>query len=285
MEKSNKIMDILDRLRMRYGLGSENCRYIFTNDLMGMKNINIQKTSINHFNELENLNNIYSVNMNIFCFHSMDKAISFNSQFAKNYDAFLNSIRANHLLFYNKQLINNLRIIHKSILLNTNNFAFPDELINIEKSNLMSLQQVNSFNNIDTSNIKYSFLHFTKDGVLLSEESGNKIENVLVSFNYNSIRDCIVETVPKQFVLPKEMLMTLSNKCCIKFKIDMKDVYDNVLYLCSFKHSGYQCNLEAKFMQEKLINKCGYKLNLNIGFAFENNINMSTYIMGKSFVQ
>ena len=65
-------------------------------------------------------------------------------------------------------------------------------------------------------------------------------------------------------------------------KVDMKDVYDNVVYICSFRHSGYQCNLEAKFLQENLINKCSFKLNMNIGYAFENNINMSTYIMGFS---
>jgi hypothetical protein len=94
-----------------------------------------------------------------------------------------------------------------------------------------------------------------------------------------------VETVPQQLALPKEMYRTGNNKCCIKMKVDMKDVFDNVVYICSFRHSGYQCNLEAKFLQESLINRCGLKLNLNIGYAFDNNVNMSTYIMGKFFLK
>jgi len=213
----------------------------------------------------------------------MDKAISFNSLFAKNYDNFLFSMRANNLFFYNKQLINNLRIIFKSILLNTNNLGNSggEALASIESNNALGVRQLNPFSAIDGTNVKFAFLHFSKDGVLLSEESGNKIENVLVSFSYSSIRDCVVETVPQQRVLPKEMYMTGNNKCCIKMKVDMKDVFDNVVYVCSFRLSGYQCNLEAKFLQENLMQRCGLKLNLNLGYAFENNINMSSYIMGK----
>jgi len=246
-----------------------------------MKNIDIQKTSINTFFQTENLNGIFSINMNIFCFDSIDKAITFNSLFAKNYEIFLNSIHANNLLFFNKLLINNLRIIYKSQLLNTNNISNGREESNaIDNNNYLALHQENGFTSIDNSNIKYAFMHFTNDGVLLSEESGNKIENILFSFSFNSIRDCFVEKVPKQLVLPKEMLMTQSNtnKCCVKVRVDMKDVYDNLVFICSFGHSGYQSSLEVKYIQEHLIQKCSIKLDLNVRYAFDNNINMNSYI-------
>ena len=238
-------------------------------------------TNINSFNQIENLNNIYSLIMNIFCFYTVDQAITFNSNFAKNYDSFLDSLRANHLLFYNKQIINNLRVIFRNILVNPNTFNKPDDVMKSTMS--VGFEQVNGYNNIDNANIKYSFLHLSKDGVLFSEGPGNKIANVLFSFNYNTIKDCSVELVPKQLVLPKQMLMSEANKCCIKMQIDMKDVYDNVLFICSFRHTGYQCNLEAKFLQETFIHKCSHKLNINIGYAFENNLNMRSYLMSKSF--
>lgn len=274
-------MSIIDSLRKRYGLAYENCRYIFTNDLLGMKNINIQTTSINTFNILENLNNIYSVIMNIFCFPTIDKTITFISDFSKNYDSFLDSLVAKNLFFYNKHLINNLRVIFKLRMINQNSFENQSETMNMNNvNNLIGLQQSNGFSSLDSSNIKYAFFSMSKDGVLLNEEAGNKLENILFSFNYNSIKDCLIEMVPKQLVLPKQMFSTNPNKCCLKMKIDTKDVFDNILYICSFKDSNYQCHLESKFLQEMLMNKCAFNLSLNIGYAFENNINMSSYIMG-----
>jgi hypothetical protein len=267
---------------MIYGLGSENCRYIFTNDFFLMKNINSRDSNKNNLNKIKNYNDVLSLVLNILCFKNMDQAISFNSIFSKNYNIFLGSIHAKNILFYNKNQINNLRILYKTLLANHNFMTNvgQNEIFSIEKNNLISLQKRNSNDYIDNSNINYTFLNFGNDGIILSEETGNKIENIQFSFSYNNIRDCNVHFIPKEFVLPKQILISQSNKCCIKMIIDMKDVYDSVLYLCSFKSSLYQCNLEAKFMQEALKFKCTNKFNMNIEHAFDNDINMNVYIKG-----
>jgi hypothetical protein len=140
-------------------------------------------------------------------------------------------------------------------------------------------------NNLSNFNINYAYLNFSKDRLLFKDSPGNSMKNELQSFKYDSIRDCYVEMTHKTKVLPREMLVAESSKCCLRIRIDTKEAKDDILDICSYKSSNYQCRLEAKFIQENLSNKCANKLIYYIGLCFENNQNIKQYIMSILFLK
>jgi hypothetical protein len=275
-ERYNNVSKVLDKLRLRFGQNSENCRFIFSNNIEGMNNINLSNTSVNTFTQISNINPYLSLIMNIFCFSTIDKAIVFHSNLMKMFNNFIGSIESNHLFYFNKNKMNNLKVIFRNLKINSNLAA--ESSVNNFNENDYGLNQPNPYSNISNLNIQYAYLMFSNDGVLFTDSPGQNLKNVLYSFNYESIKDCLVEMTPKQKVLPHDLLSSQANKCCIKMKIDVKDVYDNILNICSYKSSLYQCNLEAKYIQETLTNKCSKKLLFNISYAFDNNFNIRDYI-------
>lgn len=275
-----KVQSVLDKLKNRYGQNAENCRFIFSNNIENMLNINISTTSVNTFSQVNDMNPYLSLVMNIFCFSSMDNAIIFNSSLMRMFNEFVESTASKHLFYFNKASMNNLKVIFRSMKMNmqTNTASLVGE----EDSEYISgYNQSNINNNISNLNIQYAYLILSNEGALFSDAPSNTMQNVLHSFNYDTIRDCIVEHTPKNRVLPNQMLQSENNKCCIKMRIDVKDVYDNILNICSYKSSFYQCNLEAKYIQETLSNKCVKRLVFNIGKAFDENYNINDYLMSK----
>jgi len=144
------------------------------------------------------------------------------------------------------------------------------------------INQMNVHNNLSNLNIKYAYLNFSKNGLLFVDGPSNNVNNnsILHSFNYDNIRDCNVQMTRNDLVLPRDMLGA-TNKCCLKMRIDVKEVFDTMLNICSFRTSIYQCNLEAKFIQENLGNKCSDKLLSNIEYSFDNNFSMKEFIISK----
>jgi hypothetical protein len=263
-----KVQSVLDSLKIRYGQGSENCRFIFSNNLETMPNINASTTTVNTISQLNDMNPYLSLIINVFCFNTIDQAITFNSQLMNMFNNFVMSYNANHLFYFNKSRMNDLKIIFRTTRMN-------------EITNTAGYNQKNLNNNLSNLNIKYAYLKFSNEGVLFVDAPGNNIKNILHSFNYDNIRDCQILMTPKNNVLPKDMLISETSKCCLKMRIDIKEVYDNVLNICSYKSSLYQCNLEAKYIQETLSNKCSRKLVYNIQYAFDNNYNIREFIMSK----
>jgi len=261
-DRENTVNMIIDKLRLRYNQGAENCRFIFSNNIFDTP-IDMNDKAIASIYNSNDMNNYLSITANIFCFRSMDKAISFNSNFLKMYNNFILSSQANNLFYYNKMKINKLKVVYRTIIQYQQNEPILGEYT--EKSLNSDLK------------IKYAVLIFSKDGVLLSDSPGNNF-NIFYSFNYDNIKDCHIEIIDKKYVLPRGF-MPNSNKCCIKLTVDIKDVFDNVLNICSYLTSDFQCNIETKFIQENLINKCAKKLSFNLDYAFNNNINIREYVM------
>jgi hypothetical protein len=269
-----RISSVIDKLRLRYGQNAENCRFIFTNNVQGMTNMDPSTTNVNSFSQFNDVNSYLNIVTNVFCFQNMDSAITFNSQLLNMYNSFVGSCNANHLFYFNKSKINNLKIIFKKSKMNSSTNT-------AEYSSFST--HTNPYNNLSNFNVNYAFLNFSKEGALFADAPGDTMKNVLYTFTYDTIRDCHIEMIPKTKVLPRDMLITESSKCCLRMRIDVKEVYDNILDVCSYKTSIYQCNLEAKFIQENLSNKCGHKLIYSIGFAFDNNYNIREYIMSIIF--
>jgi hypothetical protein len=288
-ERQVKLMRIIDSLKLRYGQNSENCKFIFTNDIQNMSNINLMTTSIADFSNLPNTNQYMALIINIFCFSSMDKMITFHSEFAKMYNNFINSTTSNNLFYFNKLKMNNLKILFKTSRVQSEQMLPGGSSIITDENSMESelnnglnpMEPVNINSSMSKENISYAFILFGKDGVLFSDAPGNSMKNVLYSFNYDNIKDCLISMAPKRRVLPRQILSRSANKCCIQMNIDFKDVYDNILNVCSFRTSEYQCNIEAKFIQENLSNKCSWKLSQNIKFAFDNDTNIRDFIASK----
>jgi hypothetical protein len=252
---------IIDRLRLRYNQGADNCRFIFSNNIFEMP-IDMTEKSIIHVHNSNDMNNYLSISANIFCFKSTDQVIAFNTYFLKMYNQFILSSTANHLYYYNKLKINKLKVVFRNMV--------QHQLIQPESGFDMNIVPVSEYN------LKYGVLEFSKDGALISDSIDNNL-NIIYSFNYENIKDCKVSITDKKYVLPRQF-MPNSNKCCLKLIVDVKDVYDNMINLCSYQLYDYQCNLQIKFIQESLINRCSHKLVLDLDYVFMNNVSVKEYL-------
>jgi hypothetical protein len=257
---------IIDRLRLSFNQGAENCRFIFTNNIFEMP-VEMTERSIISVHNSNDMNNYLSISANIFCFQSMDSVIAFNTYFLQMYNQLILSSAANHLFYYNKFKINKIKVVFRNIA--------RHQLIEPESGIDSNNEPVNEFK------LKFGALIFSKDGALISDSTANNF-NILYSFNYENIKDCYVAITDKKYVLPRQF-MPNSNKCCLKLTVDVKDVYDNFVNICSYQHYDYMCNLQVKFIQENLINKCSKSLVLNLDYVFNNNISIREYLMSNFF--
>ena len=96
----------------------------------------------------------------------------------------------------------------------------------------------------------------------------------MMTFNYESIRDCKVLPLPKSFEGKIAKL-----KCCFAFSVDSKDAHNNKIEVCSNRVTPFKCNLEAKFMTEMITAKCYKHFNKGLDFIFHKSKNPRDFVM------
>jgi hypothetical protein len=88
-QRFTQVQSLLNKLQMRYAnRQSENCRFIFTNNIDNMNGLNYN----NAFTQVNDLNSFMSLIINVFCFPTIDLAVTFYSNFLMMYNIFIYSI-------------------------------------------------------------------------------------------------------------------------------------------------------------------------------------------------
>jgi hypothetical protein len=200
-----------------------------------------------------------SLILNLFCFINMEQAYYFTSNYEDTYNRFILSPEAFRLTYYD------------------------DRKGNIDKAKVIYLQGFNgNRNNNDKffnqeyleSNVKYVNMQLYPETIILKEA-----EQMVDTFKYNSIRDCMISLIDSKAIFPKSN----GNKCCVQFNIDFNNFGNHLIYICSYRTEMSQCNLEIKHIQEVAIQRCSKDLYFDIENAFNNEINIREYILSKMF--